>query len=109
MGELKVDPAAVHASGVELHQVAQTLHAELSAADEQIAASHAGWVGQSAQALAAKAAEWREATQTHHSDLTTHGHNFVQTARAYRGVDDEAADQVEDAGSAIGPAAAGPR
>lgn len=84
-----------------LQRMADTLHSELSASDEQISAAHAGWVGQSAQALAATAAEWREATQIHHCNLTDHGQKFVKAARMYAGVDDAAAGQVREAASAL--------
>jgi WXG100 family type VII secretion target len=106
MGEMRVDPTAVHESGAKLQEIAHTLHSELSDSDKQIAASHSGWVGKSAEALASKAAEWREATRTHHGDINDHGEKFVKAARMYQGTDESTADEVKQAGSAIGPGTA---
>jgi WXG100 family type VII secretion target len=94
---LRVDPDALHETGAQLQRMAAQLHTDLSAVDEQISGVHAGWIGKSAQALAAKAAQWREATDTHHRNLADHSEKFIRAARMYQRMDDEAAGQVKQA------------
>jgi WXG100 family type VII secretion target len=101
MSELKVDPAEVHKSGVDLGDIAATVKSEFSNSDEQIASAQSGWIGQSASALASKAAEWQEATNDHHEALVEHGHKFTAAARLYGHVDESEADSVRRAGEGI--------
>jgi WXG100 family type VII secretion target len=101
MSELKVDPAEVHKSGVELGEIAAAVKSEFSKSDEQVASAQSGWVGQSAAALASKAAEWQEATKEHHEILVEHGHKFTAAARLYGQTDEAAGSSVRRAGENI--------
>jgi len=101
MGELRVDPAEVHKSGVELGEIASTVKTEFSRVDQEIASAQSGWIGQSAAALAAKAAEWQEATTNHHQTLVDHGDKFTSAARQYGQADESGASSVRRAGEGI--------
>lgn len=101
MSELNVDPAEVHKSGVELGEIAATVKSEFGKSDQQIASAQSGWIGQSAAALAAKAAEWQEATTDHHQTLVEHGNKFTEAARLYGQVDESGAQSVRSAGEGI--------
>ena len=72
MGELKVDPATLRSSGVEVGQIADTVKAAFAAADAAVASAQSGWVGTSANALASLAGAWQDATTTHHANLVAH-------------------------------------
>jgi len=101
MGELRVDPAEVHRSVVELGEIATTLKSAFSSSDSAIAAAQSGWVGQSAAALAAKAAEWQKSTQVHHETLVEHADKFRTAARMYGHTDEAGADSVNRAAEGI--------
>lgn len=106
MDHLRVDPALVHESGMQVGELAETLRTELSASSQQISASQSGWIGKSAEALAAKLAEWDEAAQIHHQNIAGHGEKFVEAARMYGHVDESEAAAVKRAGDAFGTGAA---
>lgn len=101
MSELKVDPAEVHKSGVELGEIAAAVKSEFAKSDQQITSAQSGWIGQSAAALASKAAEWQEATDDHHETLVEHGNKFTAAARLYGHVDESEAESVRRAGEGI--------
>ena len=58
MRELKVDPAEVHRSGVEVGEIAAAVTSAFTNSDTEIASAGPGWMGKSAAALASMAAEW---------------------------------------------------
>ena len=66
-----------------------------SAADAQIEAAQAGWVGTSGAALIAKIAGWQETTATLTSEITNHGAAFQSAAEQYASVDETSADSLD--------------
>ncbi|AKS31712.1 WXG100 family type VII secretion target [Mycolicibacterium goodii] len=102
MDQLRVNPALVHESGVQVGELAETLRSELSASSQQIAASQSGWIGRSAEALSALLAEWDNDTEIHHRNIAGHGERFVQAARMYGHVDENEADSLKNASHAFG-------
>lgn len=101
MSELRVDPAAVHDSGKQVGELAETLRSEFASASQQIAAAQSGWIGQSASALAAKLVEWDEHAEIHHHNISGHGQRFVAAAAMYGHIDESEADKLKSAGEAL--------
>ena len=101
MSELRVDPGEVRKSGVEVGEIAATVKSEFAKTDHEVASAQSGWVGQSAAALAAKAAEWQEATAAHHQTLVDHGEKFTAAAHRYTSTDESGAGSVRRAGQGI--------
>lgn len=94
--DLEVDPIDLRLSSdhMDMH------HAELSeahgAANADIEAAQAGWVGASGAALQAKFAEWQEATAAITSDIAAHGAGFSSAAQGYESVDGDSAESLDD-------------
>ncbi|QRY47068.1 WXG100 family type VII secretion target [Mycolicibacterium boenickei] len=101
MSQLRVDPAAVHESGKQVSELAETLRSEFASASQQIVAAQSGWIGKSAAALAAKLAEWDENAEIYHSNISGHGERFVAAAAMYGHTDESEADTLKSAGDAI--------
>ena len=80
MSELKVDPAEIHKSGVEVGEIAARAKSAFADSDTALASAQSGWVGSSAGALASLAAEWREATVLCPKNLVEHGDKFIEAA-----------------------------
>ncbi len=101
MSHLRVDPAAVHQSGKEVGELAETLRHEFASSSQQIAAAQSGWIGKSAEALAAKLAEWDEQAEIHHHNISGHGERFVAAATMYGHTDESESQALKSAGDAI--------
>lgn len=97
MSELRVNPAEVHRSGVELGDIAATVKSVLGKSDAEIASAQAGWVGNSAGALAALTAEWQQSTQLLAEILADHGDKFTAAAKQYGLADESGADSMRGA------------
>lgn len=96
-----VNPDQVSQSGVEVGQAAEVMRTRFGAADSDIGSSMSGWVGRSAEAMAAKASQWSAATTAYHQDLAGHGEKFVAAAGLYRSADEEGAGAVDGAVPAV--------
>lgn len=101
MSHLRVDPAAVHESGKQVGELAETLRSDLASSSQQIASAQSGWIGKSAAALAAKLAEWDEDAEIHHHNISGHGERFVAAAAMYGHTDESEAETVKSAGDAF--------
>jgi WXG100 family type VII secretion target len=97
MSELRVTPAEVHRSGVEIGELAATVKSGFATSDTEIASAQPGWVGESATALASMTTEWQRATETHHQNLVEHGSKFTTAAQLYGRHDQSSADSVRNA------------
>lgn len=102
MSELKVDPAEIHASGVEVGEIAARTRSAFADTDTAIASAQSGWVGRSAGALASLAADWRESTGLYTTSLVEHGEKFVEAAAKYVQSDESGAALVRKAAQDIG-------
>jgi WXG100 family type VII secretion target len=102
MSELRVEPAEVHRSGVEIGEVAASVRSAFTNSDTEIASAQSGWKGKSAAALASMVSEWHIATDILATGLVQHGDNFAAAARQYGHVDRAGADSVRGAGEKIG-------
>lgn len=102
MSELKVDPAEIHTSGVEVGEIAARTRSAFADSDTAIASAQSGWVGRSAGALASLAADWQEATALYPKNLVEHGEKFVDAAEKYVQSDESGAASVRKAAQDIG-------
>jgi WXG100 family type VII secretion target len=102
MSELKVDPAEIHTSGVEVGEIAARTRSAFADSDAAIASAQSGWVGRSAGALTSLAADWREATASYPKNLVEHGEKFVDAAEKYVQSDESGAASVRNAAPDIG-------
>lgn len=100
--ELQVDPATLHASASQIDVSADDLRAQHGLAHGRIAAAQAGWIGLSAAALMAKAAQWDKESAGHYTELVKHGHHFRSAAASYLDTDSEAGAEIDNAGSNVG-------
>jgi uncharacterized protein YukE len=71
--DMRVDPVTLRASAGQTDVSADDLRAQHGSAHERIAAAQAGWIGASAVALTAKAAQWEEQSAAHYTELVKHG------------------------------------
>ncbi len=102
MSELKVDPAEIHTSGVEVGEIAARTRSAFGDSDTALASAQSGWAGRSAGALASLAADWREATALYPKNLVEHGEKFVAAAEKYVQSDESGAALVRKAAQDIG-------
>lgn len=102
MSELKVDPAEIHKSGVEVSEIAARAESAFAESDTALVSAQSGWVGRSAGALASLAAEWRETTAVCPKNLVEHGEKFVAAAEKYVQSDESCAGLVGKAAQDIG-------
>lgn len=102
MSELKVDPAEIHTSGVEVGEIAARTRSAFADSDTAIASAQSGWVGTSAGALASLAADWRDATALYPKNLVEHGEKFIEAAEKYVQSDESGATLVKKAAQDIG-------
>lgn len=74
-------------------------HGELTAvhdaADGEIEAAHAGWVGVSATALQARFAQWQATTAELTADIAAHGAAFRDAAASYASTDTISAADID--------------
>src|ERR1700712_1124966 len=90
MRELKVDPAEVHRSGVEVGEIAAAVTSAFTNSDTEIASAGPGWMGKSAAALASMAAEWHAVwivwpKSSSSTEATSRGGKAVWSRRIVRG------------------------
>jgi len=102
MSELKVEPAEIHKSGVEVGEIAARAKSAFADSDTALASAQSGWVGRSSGALASLAAEWREATALYPKNLVEHGEKFIEAAEKYVQSDESGAALVRKAGQDMG-------
>lgn len=93
---LKVDPIDLHLSSDHVDVYGAEFAAAHGAANGDIEAAQAGWVGASGAALQAKFAEWQETTATITTDLAAHAAAFQNAAQAYATTDDTSAEQLDN-------------
>lgn len=92
---LDVDPADLRLSADHMDMHASELSTAHGAANADIEAAQAGWVGASASALQAKFAEWQEATTAMTKDIAAHGVAFASAAEGYTTVDQDGAQALD--------------
>ena len=102
MRELRVNPSEVHRAGVEIGDIASTVKSALANSDTEIASAQSGWMGMSADALAAIATEWQQTTQLLVAILNDHGDKFIAAAKKYGEADASGADSVRNAAENVG-------
>jgi WXG100 family type VII secretion target len=100
--ELRVDPATLHISASEIDVSADDLRAQHGSAHGRISAAQAGWIGASAAALTAKAAQWEEESAAHYAELVKHGHHFRSAAASYLDTESGASAEIDNVGSDLG-------
>lgn len=93
---LKVDPIDLRMSSDHMDMHHSEVSAAHTAANGDIEAAQAGWVGVSGAALQAKFAEWQEATATITRDIATHGAAFQTAAERYASVDGGSAEALDN-------------
>jgi WXG100 family type VII secretion target len=93
---LKVDSIDLRMSSDHMDMHRAELSAAHAAANGDIEAAQAGWVGASGAALQAKLAEWQEATATITRDIAAHGAAFQNAAEGYASVDGGSAEKLDD-------------
>jgi len=94
--DLKVDPIDLRLSSDHMDMHRAELATAHTAANGDIEAAQAGWVGASAAALQAKFAEWQEVTTKITTDITAHGAAFQSAAEGYATVDDQSAEHLDN-------------
>jgi WXG100 family type VII secretion target len=100
--ELRVDPTTLDASASQIDISADDFRAHHGSAHERIAAAQTGWIGVSAAALTAKAAQWEEESGAHYTELVKHGHDFRSAAASYLDTDSESGAEIDNASSSLG-------
>src|SRR4051794_798818 len=93
--ELRVDPIDLRLSSDHMDMHRAELAAAHTAANGDIEAAQAGWVGASGAALMAKFAEWQDATTRITTDIVAHGAAFQSAAHGYATVDDDSAEHLD--------------
>ncbi|MDO3398665.1 WXG100 family type VII secretion target [Mycolicibacterium neoaurum] len=91
---LRVDPVDLRMSSDHMDMHHADLQAAHSAANADIDAAQAGWVGASAAALQARFAEWQNTTAELCGDIAAHGAAFRKSAEGYTTVDADGADKL---------------
>jgi WXG100 family type VII secretion target len=94
--DLEVDPVDLHMSSDHLDMHGSELATSHGAADADIEAAQAGWVGTSGAALRAKFAEWQETTTKLTDDIAAHGAAFRSAASGYQSVDSDGAATLDN-------------
>lgn len=91
-----MDPIDLRLSSDHMDMHRSELAAAHGAANGDIEAAQAGWVGASGAALQAKFAEWQEATIAMTDDLAAHGAAFQSAAQGYATVDGDSAEHLDN-------------
>lgn len=94
--DLKVDPIDLHMSSDHMDMHHAELCAAHTAANGDIEAAQAGWVGASAVALQAKFAEWQATTEQLCGDIAAHGAAYRAAATGYVRNDANASETLND-------------
>lgn len=94
--DLAVDPIDLRLSSDHMDMHRAELSAAHGAANGDIEAAQAGWVGASGMALQAKFVEWQEATAAIISDIAAHGAAFSGAAEGYAALDGDSAETLDD-------------
>ncbi len=94
--DLTVDPIDLHMSSDHMDMHRSDLELAHGAANGDIEAAQAGWVGASGRALQAKFAEWQEATTKMTTDIGAHGEAFKTAAQRYAAVDGDSAKDLDE-------------
>jgi WXG100 family type VII secretion target len=94
--DLRVDPIDLRLSSDHMDMHHMEVSAAHVAANADIEAALAGWVGVSGAALQTKFAEWQEATATITRDIAAHGAAFQNAAEGYATVDGDSSETLDD-------------
>ncbi|WP_158090878.1 type VII secretion target [Mycobacterium palustre] len=95
--DLRVDPIDARLAGEHVDTHAADLLAAHVAAHERTAAAQAGFIGESAAALAELAAHWKDETASHHGELCEHADKFRTAADKYDTTDTDARSNIDAA------------
>ena len=95
-GQLRVDPIDLHMSSNHMDMHHADLQAAHSAANADIEAAQAGWVGTSAAALQAMFTQWQAASIALCRDVAAHGAAFRAAAQGYTTVDADSAGTLDN-------------
>lgn len=102
MGEnLRVDPLDVRFAGEQVDANAGDFLTGHGAAHERIAAAQAGFIGDSAAALAELAAHWQEESASHHRELCEHAESLRTAGVEYEATDTDGATNLDAAASKV--------
>ncbi|MGA9375851.1 MAG: WXG100 family type VII secretion target [Mycobacterium sp.] len=93
--DLNVDPVDLRLSSDHMDMHRSELAAAHTAANGDIEAAQAGWVGASGAALQAKFAEWQDITTKLTADITAHGEAFTSAAQGYATVEENSAEHLD--------------
>lgn len=89
---MRVDPELLVMSGAEVDNHSQTVYATHTAADATIDSSLFTWAGQSQHAMAAKAAQWVQATDALSTRLYAHAEALRVSGMNFAEMDHQHAD-----------------
>lgn len=98
---LRVDPVDVRFAGEQVDANAGDFLKGHTAAHERIAAAQAGFIGDSAAALAELTAHWQEESASHHRELCEHAEGLRFTGAEYETTDTEGATNLDAAASRV--------
>jgi WXG100 family type VII secretion target len=93
--DLRVDPVDLHMSADHMDMHHSELEAAHTAANGEIDAAQAGWVGASAMALQSKMVEWQATTARLCTDIAGHGAAYRAAATGYTQNDTDAAETLD--------------
>lgn len=93
--DLDVDPIDLRLSSDHMDMHHADLSAAHGAANADIEAAQAGWVGVSGAALQTKFAEWQAATAAITSDIASHRAAFSSAAEGYATADGDSAETLD--------------
>jgi uncharacterized protein YukE len=94
---LRVDPVDVRVAGAQVDGHAESFLAGHAAANERIAASRGGFIGDSAAALAGLADYWKQESAAHHRELCEHAEDLRAAAAEYETTDTDAVTDMDAA------------
>ncbi len=100
--KLRVDPLEVRMAADHVNAAADSLRSAHGAAHERMGAAQAGWIGTSAAGLSATTTKWEEESASHCTELLEHAEDLRSAAAEYVRTDDNAATEIDSAGSNLG-------
>lgn len=100
--KLRVDPLEVRMAADHVNAAADSLRSAHGEAHERMGAAQAGWIGTSAAGLSATTTKWEEESAAHYTGLLKHAEDLRSAAAKYVRTDDNAATEIDSAGSNLG-------
>jgi uncharacterized protein YukE len=103
---LKVNVENLFSSGLSVTNHGEDVAMKHAAADTRIESSQGGWQGQSAMALAAKAATWMETTSALLTRMSDHAVGLHTSAHGFSEMESRSSQALEEPGQAADHVAA---